>query len=389
MEKVQMLPRTKDMFSGKQDLEPLYTFKNFPVYCGVADNTPPSDIFADMKWAISKGSGMVQLEELVPPELLYSKSHNASIGKTWERHHREFADFLYQYAGKDAGILEIGGGNGILNAFYNEKYAAKEWVIVDPTSVEVIKGCNARYVSAMWTKELDLQAEHIEFNTLVHSHLMEHQYDLQAFMELNASKLTNGQRMIFTVPDLKEWVRRKYANALFFEHTYLITEDYIDIILPQYGFKVLNKCHFGDGHSLFYATEKQNMPSPKADINYHELYTLNRSLFIDAVSYYTETTRKANEFIEKADTGVCLFGAHIFSQFLINSGLCVEKIKGILDNDPLKQGKRLYGTNLTVFSPKVLQEEKDPWLILYAGAYTQEIKKDILENINESTHILG
>ena len=80
-----------------------------------------------------------------------------------------------------------------------------------------------------------------------------------------------------------------------------------------------------------------------------------------------------------------LFGAHIFSQYLINFGLNVERIENILDNDPEKQGKYLYGTDLAVISPKILRDEKNPTVILRAGVYNEEIKEAI-DKINPKTN---
>ena len=48
------------------------------------------------------------------------------------------------------------------------------------------------------------------------------------------------------------------------------------------------------------------------------------------------------------DGPVYLFGAHVFSQFLIGCGFPGRARRGVLDNDPAKQGLRLYGTPLTV-----------------------------------------
>jgi hypothetical protein len=89
-----------------------------------------------------------------------------------------------------------------------------------------------------------------------------------------------------------------------------------------------------------------------------------------------------NKLIKKSDVPVYLFGAHIFSQTLIQFGLNADKIVSVLDNSPIKQGKRLYGTLLNVESPKVLKGKGKINLILKAGIYNDEIKKDILENIN-------
>ena len=83
-----------------------------------------------------------------------------------------------------------------------------------------------------------------------------------------------------------------------------------------------------------------------------------------------------------------LFGAHVFAQHLIVMGLNTEKIVCLLDNDRNKQGRRLYGTKLKVASPRILAEVKDPIVILKAGVYNDEIKKDIVDNINKSTIFL-
>jgi histone acetyltransferase (RNA polymerase elongator complex component) len=63
-------------------------------------------------------------------------------------------------------------------------------------------------------------------------------------------------------------------------------------------------------------------------------------------------------------------------------GLDESKLVSALDNSPLKQGKRVYGTSLKVESPKILKEKGKVNVILKVGMYNDEIKKDILENIN-------
>ena len=95
-----------------------------------------------------------------------------------------------------------------------------------------------------------------------------------------------------------------------------------------------------------------------------------------------------NNKIKNAKQPVYLFGAHIFAQYLIAFGLDTSCIVSLLDNDLNKHGKRLYGTNLTVNSPKVLAELENPVVILKAGVYNQEIQTDILNNINDSVVFL-
>ena len=79
-----------------------------------------------------------------------------------------------------------------------------------------------------------------------------------------------------------------------------------------------------------------------------------------------------------------MFGAHIFSQFLINFGLDTNKIICLLDNDISKQDRRLYGTDLYVRSPESISSDINPVVVLKAGAYNDEIRDQILTSINSS-----
>jgi hypothetical protein len=91
-----------------------------------------------------------------------------------------------------------------------------------------------------------------------------------------------------------------------------------------------------------------------------------------------------NNKLDQIGGPVYLFGAHVFAQFLIQMGLDLTLIVSIIDNDKNKQGKRLYGSNLMVESPAILSDTDNPIVILKAGVYNEEIKDDILNNINRS-----
>ena len=105
------------------------------------------------------------------------------------------------------------------------------------------------------------------------------------------------------------------------------------------------------------------------------------------MDFYRHKILDLNAILESTTKPVYLFGAHLFSQFLLYNGLQSAKIISILDNNKAKQGKRLYGTRFLVQSPQILRN-KNALLILNAGAYTDEIKSDILENINANVEII-
>jgi len=101
------IQRTKDVINGNKDLEHLYKFKNFPVFMGCVSQSKNIDILEDMNWTISKGSGVIQLNPLLPLDILYPESHGAgAVGSLWADHHNQFAKFIQKQDPKS--VLEIG-----------------------------------------------------------------------------------------------------------------------------------------------------------------------------------------------------------------------------------------------------------------------------------------
>ena len=125
------IDRSHDVITGNDDLETIYTIPNFPVFMGVTDKDIEQDIKFPMNFQISKSSGMVQINPLVPLNLVYQNSHNSGIiGKTWSDHHKSLAAFILKHNPEN--VLEIGGFTGILALHCLEEKQDIQWSIVDP-----------------------------------------------------------------------------------------------------------------------------------------------------------------------------------------------------------------------------------------------------------------
>jgi len=181
-------------------------------------------------------------------------------------------------------------------------------------------------------------------------------------------------------------LERKYTNCINFEHTIFLTDPYIEFLLAKYGFRLKGKEYFMEDHSIFYAAVRD--PSIKPIVLPHGLYEKNKQLYLNYVKYHEELIKELNGKIKESTQPVYLFGAHVFAQYLIAFGLDTSRIISILDNDINKQGKRLYGTRLTVESPNAIKNIGNVKVILKAGVYNQEIKAQIWETINKETEFL-
>ena len=374
------IERTKDIVTGSSNIEDLHTVPNFPVFMGSVEHDQSEDLVADMTWSISRDSGLIYLKKLLPLDVLYqAQTTTSAIGATWMAHHKEFAAFIQKY--QPNGVLELGGAHGILSVEYS-KFKSIPWTILEPNPAPV-EGCQAKFIKGYFDNNFSFSGE---FDTVIHSHVFEHLYEPSEFMKHLGGFVNKGQYMIFSVPDLKSWLKRKYTNCINFEHTVFLTEPYVEYMLAQYGFRTVEKKFVMDGHSIFYAVVRDISVKPISLVS--SLYKENKDIYEEFVDYHNDLIRELNHRMSTSSQPIYLFGAHVFAQHLLAMGLNGEKIVCLLDNDPQKHGKRLYGTDLKVASPKVLQDVSSPMVILKAGVYNEEIKRDILNSINSTTRFL-
>jgi len=372
---VSSIIRKNNVLTNKPTLETLFSLQKFPTYVGCVTTPQTNDVLLDLSMDICTETGILQLKHIAALEQVYLFPHNDAIGPTWQEHNEKFVEFIEEFSPKK--ILEIGGGSGKLAQSYFNRNSNIDWTILDPNPLFEE---NDRIHNLKEYFSPDLALDH-DFDAIVHSHVLEHQSSPeQFFIDISKFLIPDGLH-IFSFPNLNEWLSRKYLNCLNFEHTIFLIENYVDCILRRTGFELLKKIKFRD-HSIFYLTK---YTGKKDSVSFPNLYNKNKQLYLDYVTYYSNFISQLNSKLANFPHKVFLFGAHIFSQYLLSFGLDQSKIHGILDNSTLKIGKRLYGTNLTVFNPKVIANE-DVGIILKVGSYRNEII-DQLKLINPNVVI--
>ena len=359
--------RSKSLITGNDNLGFLYELKSFPAFIGCTSKPGNEDVFADMTWMICKDSGMIQLKSLLPLEFIYSEYHSEAVGTTWQIHHKEFSEFIRKYYSGD--ILEIGGSNGTLAKIFQNNVKSR-WTIVEPNpsfngdeKIKVIK--------AFFDDKIAISNS---IGTIVHSHVLEHLLDPNTMLRHIKKILPKDGYHIFSIPNLFQYLKHKYSNAINFEHTFFLTEYFMDYLLNLHGFEIIEKQYYQD-HSIFYATRKNEILKKMTLMNHCEEY---QKLYLDMIDFYDSEVIRFNQYIKNFSGKIFLFGAHIFSQFLLHRGLEYGSIQNIIDNSPTKERKRLYGTSLIVQNPRIISNISDVSVILKAGQYQEEVKRQLL-----------
>ena len=294
---------------------------------------------------------IVKFLPLLNLEEIYLEQHNVSKGETWENHNKLFCNFIKRFNPNI--IFEIGGGNG---SIYNIFKTEVPWFIADLNPV-----INSNNNLTVYKKEFspdDIQ----EGYTVISSHVFEHISNHEEFLLQLKNK--NVKEFIFSIPNMIEYMN-SFFPSLHFEHPVLLHEDYLEFLFKKTGWKLLDKKYYNN-HSIFYCIE----PIERCNSNFNfKLKDNIKNTVINFITFY----KKRIKFLRNYQFYV--FGCHFPVYYLLSLGLPKECILGIIDNDPKKQNKRMYGTDLMVSSLQNIPLNSN--IVVEMGPYTEEIKKHL------------
>ncbi|EGB03081.1 hypothetical protein AURANDRAFT_34490, partial [Aureococcus anophagefferens] len=384
-------PRIFDVLTGAPGLEPLFEVPDMPLYMAAAapGTAARDDSKAALRFWWSPATGSVQVHPLAPLEEVYARQHTASIGSLWPKHHAAFADFITRRRPRH--VLEVGGGPGDL-AKQLAGRAVERWTLVDPRATcPELEGLDI--VRAFFDDVDEGALEPVD--AVVHSHLFEHLYDPRAFLGRVARLLKPGGRMLFSargrapdarrapsgrahqVPNMTGALKTSTQPSLHWEHTWLVHEAYVRWLLADFGFEVRDTLAFGGAHSVFYDAEyvgplpRGAGPPPCLGTQLADL-VLAWKAGLDADAARFQRAAKAH------GGDAFVFAAHVGSQYLLRTGLDEGLLRGVLDNNPARAGRRLAGFRLSTARPAdVLTNATRPLVLLRQGVYDDEIEADL------------
>jgi 2-polyprenyl-3-methyl-5-hydroxy-6-metoxy-1,4-benzoquinol methylase len=199
------ISRKESVITQKDNLEHLYTFEDFPVFFGCTTEPKEKDIVADMKWEIDPLTGIIQLTELIPLEVLYMEQHVDATGKTWSDYNNDFSEYVLKNT--TGNVLEIGGGSGKIANIILSKNSNINFTAVEPNPLFEERE-NLKVVKAFFSRDLKDQIDTNQ--TVIFSQVYEHVYNPEEFLTEISEFLPVGGKMIFAYPNLEYWFKNKF-----------------------------------------------------------------------------------------------------------------------------------------------------------------------------------
>ena len=358
-------------------LKNIYIQKNVPIKltCTI---TNKNFEYSNMSYSQCITCNTVQLDKLIPLNILYSNSHNyVSVGEVWKGYFQLFNDNIHNII-ENKNVLEIGCPSGKLALSHNNY---KKWYIIEPNKNEAIQ-FNEKivFIESLFDEYFNINDN---IDIIIHSHLFEHIYDLNCFLKKCYNSLINEGEMFFGVPNM-EYIAEENLSlflGIFFEHTIFLNKDNIIYLLTKNGFEIKNIIDYQTHSILFHVKKISTIIKP-------EIIKINNYYdnFMSCINKFSLCINNYNVIIENTNKQVFIFGASYNTQLLLTTDINKNKITGILDNCENKHNKYFYGYDLKIYNPEIIKNI-DCIVILKNGYYSNEIKEQ-LKKINEHIEII-
>lgn len=358
------LQRSACAVCGGGDLVPFLRIEAYPAFQGcVAFEAGPRER-APMRWAECQSCGSAQITSLPALSCIYQAGHATGLGAAWARHHAAFADFLC--AEGTGSIVDIGGGSGTLAAAYRRAGGQAVWTILEPHALRA--PCLPADVAVMDGFLEGAALTRIGASTAVMCHVLEHVVDLRSTLTTLNDALPPDGRICVAWPELENWVAQGVAGALNFEHGLYLTVPRLVSLFAEFGWHLAGQKHWVENETRFLAFARG------APATVHAPRGQGASAVLSFFDLLRRQTDRLSTVLASHDGEAFLMPASIYAQALLALGAPEYCFTGLLDNSAVKQGQRLYGTNLRVLAPAVaLSQARNPMVILNAGAHTAEI----------------
>lgn len=338
-----------------------------------------------------KSCGLLQIDEIVPPEILFR--NYVYVSGTSEALRKHFEDLATNVANNfklnsSSLVIDIGSNDGTLLEEF-KKFGLK--VIGVEPAVNISKIAQEKGITTV----NDFFSENIakkivkdngKADAVTATNVVAHTNDLDGLLKGVSYLLKDDGVFVIEVPYLVDLLEGVEFDTIYHEHLSYFAVRPLKIFFEEHNFKIVNieKVKIHGGTIRIFVSKKKSRYDINKNVN--QLISLEIEKGLNEVIAY----RKFAERVEKLKEDlVCLlqklksenkkvigYGAAAKGNTLLNYYHIGPKlIEFIADLNPMKQNKFTPGTNIPVYSPEQIFEVKPDYMLILAWNFADEIMK--------------
>ncbi len=374
---------------GNHDLKLLIGFGSHPIAHRLLVSPDEEEYTHPVNLCFCDSCGLIQLDDPIPPEELYTEYNWLSSWK-WNPHVPRLIwmiENLLERIDKDSLIVEVGSNDGsFLEALREEGF--KNLVGIEPAE-DAQKASRARGIDTIgsyFTKETAdrLVGERGPCDLFISRQTLEHVGDIQTFQTAMQTVLRPGGYALIEVPNFDLALRTPDYSTVWEEHTNYFVPETLDRFLEMSGIRVFKtESAVFSGEALYSIGEYIGPPQEPVS------FACSDALRSSAMRYAEEWPEFKAAFAEylkacgKDNKKVVVYGGGCRSSSLINFAGVGEEIDLIVDDQLEKQGRFLPGSRIPILAGDALPKQDLGVCVLSVNAENEEKvldrRKDDLE----------
>lgn len=332
---------------------------------------------------------MVQLEETVASEILYSRDYPfiSSTSNVMANHFEKMAQEIIRkiYGKKKPFVVELGCNDGILLKHIAVKKINHLGIEPAGNVARLAEKNNVKVLCEFFNKKTAMQIvkKHGKADVIAGANVISHIENLNSVFEGLKILLKKNGYFIFEDPYLYDILEKSSFDQIYDEHIYYFSGLSIMNLALKYGFQLVNMKHQNvHGGSMRYYLQKSEIRNPKSEIK--RWVDKEKKMRLDKIDGYLGFKNRVDKTcfvlkqtlfkIKKSNKRIVGYGATSKSTTLLNYlKIGPEIIDYIVDITPTKIDKYTPGTNISIKSRDFFIADNPAYVLLLAWNHKKEI----------------
>ena len=342
---------------------------------------------------VCEGCFLVQIAEVVPPEVLFTDyAYFSSYSDSWVSHARRFAETASDRFAIDgqSQVVEVASNDGYLLRHFADMGIPVLGIEPAENVAEVARSAGipteARFLGAAVAG--DLRRRGIEADLLVANNVIAHVPDLNDFVSGLALALAADGVLSIEFPHLLRLMVGGQFDTIYHEHFCYFSLQSLERVLVAHGLRVFDveelPTHGGSLRVFACLDDARHA----ASANVADLQAKETAAGMDQLETYCgfgdkvdQARRSLRGFLDQCKAegrSVVAYGATAKGNTLLNcTGVGIDDIAYVVDRNPHKQGRLLPGSHLPIRAPDEIKRTRPDVVLLLAWNLLEELSEQL------------
>jgi len=331
--------------------------------------------------------GMVQLGDVVPPEMMFKDYvYVSGTSDTMRKHFEEFAGEAVKKIGKGL-VIDIGGNDGTFLKVF--RILGMKTLNVEPATniAEISRKENIETINDFWCVSVakDILENHGKAKLITGTNVFAHVNDLDGFVSAAKILLEDDGALVVEFPYLVDMIEKTEFDTIYHEHLSYISVRPMVTFFKRLGMEVVDAVR-SDVHGGSIRIYAMKPGAGKVSEEIDNLLSLEEKMGLGSFETYEEFGERVVEIkkqllslleeLRSDGKRIAGYGAPAKGNVLMNYiGIGSQFLDYIVDKNQLKQNLFTPGMHLPVYSTEKIMEDKPDYLLILAWNFADEIMK--------------